>query len=131
MSRCVTDMKEKAYNHPLATLRFSHLSRKSKKVSLQPLPTEDAPPQPSTKPYYMSVKWLLCFSPPVDVKDPSRSSSKVHLRDWSMVDVLIQRCPWLREMSCLKPLHETYITEYGATDWNQQMEGHYLDHRLL
>lgn len=68
---------------------------------------------------------IVLFS--VDVKDPSRSSTKVHLRDWSVVDVLIQRCPWPREMSCLMPLHAAYITEYGATGRNQQMEGHYLD----
>lgn len=110
-----------------------HLSlQKSKKVSLQSLPTDDSPPththtQPSTKPYYMTLKWLLCFSPSVDVKDPSRSSTKVHLRDWSVVNVLIQRCPWSREMSCLMSLHAAYITEYRATGRNQQMEGHYLD----
>lgn len=44
------------------------------------------------------------------------SSPKVHSPDWPRADVLIQRCLWLREMSCPVPLHGAYITDRKAVD---------------
>lgn len=45
--------------------------------------------------------------------------------------LLIQRCLWMREMSCPLPLHGAYITERRgrAPGRNQQKESHYLDDR--
>lgn len=90
---CGRNEKKKRDNNPVAALRFSYLSlQKHKKISLRSLPAERVPPQPSTKCHYTTLKWLLCFSPSVDVKDPRSSSTKVQFRDWAVVDVLIQRC---------------------------------------
>ncbi|KAM7417855.1 hypothetical protein PAMA_017487 [Pampus argenteus] len=44
------------------------------------------------------------------------SSPKVQFRDWPRVDVLIQKCLWLREMSCPVPLRGAYIIECRAVD---------------
>lgn len=52
----------------------------------------------------------------MDVNDRGSSSPKVHFTDWPWVGVLIQRCLWLREMSCPVPLHGAYITERTAVD---------------
>lgn len=57
------------------------------------------------------------------------SSPKVQFRDWPRVDVLIQRCLWLKEMSCPVPLHGAYITECRVMDPGgiNRRESHYLD----
>lgn len=40
---------------------------------------------------------------------------------WS--DMLIQRCPWLREMSCLMPLGEAYIMNTGPQAGKESTDG--------
>lgn len=85
------------------------------------------PPFANTlKSYYMTLKWLLCFSHPVDVNKRDGSSpeciSEIGPR-W------IQRCLWLREMNCPVPLHGAYITERRAVDPGgiNRKASHYLD----
>lgn len=92
---CDTDL-QKTRSVPVPVPVFSFVSVEKQKgqftnpANSWPPPTH---PQPSMKPHYMTGKWWLCFSPSVDVREPSRSGTKVHFRDWSVVRCAYSEVP--------------------------------------
>lgn len=99
--------KMKWWWHPLQT---------REKVSLQPLLMKDLSPELTSNTHYRTLKWLQCLYFSVYIKDQGAATASKHFRDWLWVNVLMQRCLWLKEMSCPAPLHGAYITERRAMD---------------